>query len=192
MNQVARRGVRSRQKIIHQLGPIDGLLQNLAVCIIPGIAADRGQPVRGQRHEPGLRHPPGDILDIGVEAAVFVDHQHGGDFPGRLGGFHQITLYRAVAVGGAIGCETRLDIRVIERDLLGHRVVGLEHVEQGDGTNPANRILARTVEKLAFGDHAMRVKVIEIEQFLIEILRCQSCHGLAFRSAYLPAGGRLS
>ena len=74
------------EEVLGQLGPIQLLLHGAAIVVIAGIAAERGQAIRGERHEACLRDPARDVLDIGVEAAIFVHDDNPGVGPAAPAG----------------------------------------------------------------------------------------------------------
>ena len=63
----------------------------------------------------------------------------------------------------------RADIRVGKRHLLRQSIVGLQQVKQRQRGHPADGILPRQLEKLAFADFAVGVVVIVFEQLLRKI-----------------------
>ncbi len=147
-----------------------------ALLVIAGIAADRGQPVGGERDEAGLGHAPRHILDIGVEAPVLMDHDHAGDLAGGLGRADQIAADLAIALGRLVGDVLRDDVRVGELDLLRHRIVRAQRGEDPRRAQPGDGEGAGAVEELALGDPAMDVEVVELEQLGLEVLCRETGH----------------
>ena len=139
-----------REEIIHQLGRIDRRLQRLAFFIIARIPADAGQPIRGQRQKSGLGQTPGDILDIGVQAAVLMYHHHGGQFSHRSRGLHQIASHIAIAVGRGVGDVIGDNIGVVEADLLGQSIIRRHDAQKRRRRQSADGKLRRLIKKLAF------------------------------------------
>ena len=80
-----------------QLALVEAGLQRAAVVVIARISADRRQPVGSKRQKPLGRDPAGHVLDVGIEPAVLVDHQDGGERP-RSARLHQVSAHGA---GGA-------------------------------------------------------------------------------------------
>ena len=150
---------RAVEHVRAQLGLLQAGLQGAAVVVVAGIAADGREAVGRQRQEPLGGGAAGDILYIGIEPPVLVDHQDGGEGagPGRL---HQVAAHRA---GGAAGRGpahvARLDPRVGERDRLGERVPGQQRVRHGQA---ADRDHAGPLEKLAAVDAPVAVLVVEV------------------------------
>jgi hypothetical protein len=60
----------------------------------------------------------------------------------------------------------RTDIRVGKRHLLRQSIVGLQQIKQRQRGHPADGILPRQLEKLAFADFAVGIVVIIFEQLL--------------------------
>ena len=69
-------------EVLEHLIPVALGLHFAAVIIIARIAAERVKRVRGERDVAGKRRAPRDILDVGVEAAVFVHDNHAGPLDG--------------------------------------------------------------------------------------------------------------
>ena len=134
--------LRAVQHVRLQLAAVETRLQFLAVVVIAGIAADRVQPVGGEGDKPFDRGAPGDVLDIGVEAAVLVDHEDGRERPvaGRL---DQVAAHFArIAAGGIVGDVVRRHPRIRERDRLRVGVArqqGLRHGKPGHAADQGQR-----------------------------------------------------
>ena len=62
-------------EVLGHLRAIDLAEQLAALLVVAGIAADRREAVRRERHEVLEREPPRDVLDVRVEAAVLVDDE---------------------------------------------------------------------------------------------------------------------
>jgi uncharacterized ParB-like nuclease family protein len=54
------------EEILRHLGPIELGEKLQAFFDVAGIAADRREAIRRERHEVGNRQPPGDVLDIKI------------------------------------------------------------------------------------------------------------------------------
>jgi hypothetical protein len=80
------------QHVGAQLGLIQPRLQRPPVVVIPRIAPDGEEPIGGEGEEALHRDAPGHVLDVRIEAAILVDHEHGRKRarPRRL---HQIAAY---------------------------------------------------------------------------------------------------
>ena len=74
-----------------------------------------------------------------------------------------------------------VDPRVVGRDLLRERVVGAEPFEQRLGGDAAHGEGRRPAGEIATAQAAVRVVVVEVEQFLIEVLGSFSVHGSLLR-----------
>ncbi len=166
------------EEIVHQLHRVDGLLQLAALVVVAGIAADACQPVGGQREVASLAKPPRDILDIGVEAAILVHDDHCGQLAGGGGGAGEQSVHVAMTLRRGIGDPLGSDRGIVGRHLLGERIIGAHLAQDRGGGQAAHGIFPGAVEKFALGDLAMRVEVIELEQFRGEVPGGQSGHGL--------------
>ena len=127
-----------RDEIFGHLLAVDGAKRRRTFLIIARITADRGQPVGSERHIAGLGEAAGDVFDIGVEPAIFVNDEHDGKLfaLGRLG---EIALDRAVAGRRIDRLVADLDVLVLRRHGLRPRVIGRQalkdrrHGEAADG-----------------------------------------------------------
>jgi hypothetical protein len=84
------------------------LPEHLARLVLVGRrAAERRQEVGRQRDEAFQRQAPGDVADVGVEAAVLVHDDDGRQLGGRPGGLRQIALHlaRTARIGDVLGCH---------------------------------------------------------------------------------------
>ncbi len=75
-----------------------------------------------------------------------------------------------MSVRGRVHDVLRQDVGVVKADLFGQRIIRRHHVQQRCSGETAHRKLARAVKEFALGDPAMGVIVIQLKQFLIEIL----------------------
>ena len=73
------------KKVFHQLGSVHARLHRLAFIIGSRDTRQAATDRPGQATEPGFRHPPVDIGNIGIEAAVLMNDQHRRQFAGRAG-----------------------------------------------------------------------------------------------------------
>ncbi len=94
-------------EILGHLGAIDLAEELPTLLVVARIAADAGQPVGRERHEIGGAQTPRHIFDIRIEAAIFVHHQHAGQFPAGIGWTHQVPVDGAVALRRRYGGDTR-------------------------------------------------------------------------------------
>ena len=77
------------QLVLVELG-----LERATVVVVTGIAADRKQSIRCQGKETFNRAAPCHVLDVGIEAAIFVHHQHRRERSVALG-LHQVAAHLA-------------------------------------------------------------------------------------------------
>ncbi len=152
-----------------QLGLVEAGLQRAALVVVAGIAADRKQSIRRQRQEALRGGAPRHVLDVGVESAVLVDHQHGGERPlsARL---HQVAAHGAgAAAGRGIADVARLDALVGEGDGLRLRVTGQQRLRHGQAGYARDRDRARPGQELAAVDVSVAVLVVEIVDALVDL-----------------------
>ena len=85
---------RAVDHVLIQLRGVEFPLQRAAVVVVAGVAAHWGQSIRGQREESGHGGAPRYVLDVGIEAAVLVNDQHGREraVAGRL---HEVPAHGA-------------------------------------------------------------------------------------------------
>ena len=140
-----------------------------AFVVVAGIAAEWEEGVRPEGEKPGDGEASSDILDVGIESAVFVDDHDAGLFRGGPGGFGEIAAHFPGALGRGILGVFGLDAFVVLGHLLGEGVVRSERFEQrGDG-DPADGEARGAFEESASVHPAVGVVVVEIEEFLIEV-----------------------
>ena len=101
------------------------------LVLVVGRAALRRQIVAAEGDEAFLGHAPRHVLDVRVEAAVLVDHEHGG-----IGSFRRL--------GAPDSLDARRDLRHLGPDRrvvlgndLGVGIIVLEHGEQRRGRRGA-------------------------------------------------------
>ena len=164
------------EEVVHEHFRIDLRLQLAAALVVAGVAADGAQAVGRQRSEAGLGHAPGDVLDVGVEAAVLVHHHHAGHRVFGAGRHHQVAAHLAMALRRGVGDVLRADARVGERDLLRQRIVRAQRGQQGDGAHAPDRQRAGAVQELPAAEPAVHVTVVELEQLGRKVLRGQAGH----------------
>ena len=147
------------------------------LVIVPRVSAQRAQRVGGERQEPLDRQPPRDILDVRVQPAILVDDEDRRELRvlGLRAGEEALDL--PAALGRLIRDVFGADPRVVGRDLLRERVVGAEPLEQRLGGDAAHGEGRRPAGELATAQSAVRVVVVEVEQFLIEVPGLFSFHG---------------
>ena len=75
-----------------QLALVETGLQRPAVVVVAGVAADRGEAVGREGHEALDRGAARHVLDVGIEAAILVDHQHRRERP-RPARLHEVPAH---------------------------------------------------------------------------------------------------
>ena len=150
-------------EVFRQLALVELPLHRPAFVVGAGIPAERRQAVRGQGREPGDGDAAGDILDIGIEAAVLVNDDDTAALGLRRGGADQVSANGAVALGRSVGDELPLYAPVAFLDLLGERVPRRQGIEEGRGGDPADGEFRGLIEKHPAFDQPMGVTVVEIE-----------------------------
>jgi hypothetical protein len=87
------------QHVLPQLRLVELRLHRPAIVVVSRIAAERRQAVRRKREEPLHRDPPRHVLDVRIQAPVFMDHEHRRPRPAsrRL---HQIAFYLVAITTG--------------------------------------------------------------------------------------------
>jgi hypothetical protein len=88
------------------------------LVLVAGVAAEREQRVGREGDEAVQRQPARDVLDVRVQAAVLVHHQHQRQRAGGLRRPHQVAARLAVALGGIEVQPLGLDARVGRRHHL--------------------------------------------------------------------------
>jgi hypothetical protein len=151
------------------------VLVGLGVQLARGILARRGPAGDGQevgrKGEVTLdREPSRHVLDMRVEAAVFLDHDDGG--PLALGrGPHQVTVDRAF--GRLVRHPLGREPAVVGRDDGGLGVIVLQQRQQRRGGRRRARKLGQAIEEFAPIDPAVGEAVVEIDDALVhECLPC--------------------
>ena len=160
---------RAVEQVGAQLGLVEIALQGAAVVIVARVAADRRQPVGREREETIDGGAARDVLDIGIEAAVLVDHQHGRERP-RAGRLDEVTAHGA---GGAarrrIGHIGRLHALVGERDRLRLGVARQQRLRHRQSGAADDRDRPGAAEKLAPVHAPMAILVVEVEYALVDL-----------------------
>ena len=136
---------RAVDHVLAQLRLIEAGLQRAAVVVVAGIAADRRQAVGRQRDEARDGGAPRDVLDIRIQAAVLVNHEHGRKRARRRSAARDSRASRpSVPPGDGYSTYFALMRVVGERDRLRldiAREQRLRHRERG--TPPMTSALAR-------------------------------------------------
>ena len=153
------------QHIGAQLGLVELRLQRAAIVVVAGITAERRQAIRRQREKTIHREPARDVLDVRVEPAVLVNHQH--RRPGSVAlRVHQVAAHLfAVPAGRRIRHVARLDARVGEGDGLSPGIVRKQSLRHHQRRR-AQR--TRAPHEFAAVDAAVAILVVEIEYLLVD------------------------
>jgi len=163
--------MRRGEEIFRHPGAIELREQRQALLVIAGVAAERGQPIGREGDEIGERETARDVLDIGVEATIFVDDEDRRE-PGRVRRPHQVALDAAIALRRRHRGGFGLDPLVVRRNLDRPGVIRPQHLEERGGGQPADGEFLRAMQKPAAADRAMHVAVEQVQQPLREI-RCR-------------------
>ncbi len=98
---------------------------------------------------------------------------------GGAGGAGEKAAHLAAAVGRGIFEVFGEHAVVLLGHLGGEGVLRAQHLEQGGGGQAADGELGGPVDEAAAVDLAVDVVVVEVEQFLVEILRGAAGHGVS-------------
>ena len=195
-----RGGVRAQElerghPVLHHHVPVHLALHRATVVIVSGIPAERGQRVRTQRDEVGRREASYDVLDVRIQATVFVDDQHrrlGPRGPFRHG---HVTAHGSGTVGGVVFDVLGLNALVRLRDLSGPRVLRLQRIEHRHRCGTAPDHLRGAFQEAASIDEPVYVPIEQRQHLFWEITRLLSFshflppRGLGVPTALLsPAG----
>jgi hypothetical protein len=157
--------LRAIEHVLAQLRLVELRLHRAPVVVISRIAAQGRQPIGREREESVHRRAPSHVLDVRIQPAVLVDHQHRRPrpVPRRL---HQIAAHLlAVPAGRGISHIARLDPAVGEGDGLRPGVIGqqaLRHHQRGGAQR------AGPPCEFAPVDAAVAVLVVQIEDLLVD------------------------
>jgi hypothetical protein len=144
------------------------------------IPAHRSQTVRRKGNEIGRGETTGDVFDVRIEAAIFVNDED----DRMLAIFYrtrEIAFDRAVP-GGRLHCfVANLDAFVIRRDLLRPGIVRRQALKDCHRGQSAGRELAKTIKEGTAVDVAVLVLVKQVQQ-LLRVIRCLlSFHSFSLR-----------
>ena len=157
---------RAVQHVGAQLGGIEAGLQRAAVVVVAGIAADREQAVGREGEEAVECCAPRHVLDVGVEAAVLVNHQHRGE-RARARGLHQIAAHGARgAARRRPGDVARLDLGIGEGNRLRVGVARKQRLRHGE---PAHGDGGGAREERAAVHAAVAILVVELEHAAVDV-----------------------
>ncbi len=65
-----------RNEVLEELRAVELALHLASLVVCAWVAAQRRQPVRRERQKAFGGHAARHVFDVGIQAAVFVDHQH--------------------------------------------------------------------------------------------------------------------
>jgi len=105
-----------------------------------------------------------------------MDHQYGGQLALGRSGLGQITAHRPGSLRRRILEVFGLQSLVIFRHLLGQGIIRTQACQQSLRRQPTYRKLSCPVQKIPAADPPVRIVVIKIEQFLIEVQSVFSFH----------------
>jgi hypothetical protein len=152
-------GYRRFHEVLARLGLVE-LREHLArLVLVAGIAAEREERIGCEGHEALEGDATRDVLDVGIEPAVLVDHEHCRQLPRSLGGPDEIAPHAARPRRRGVLYVLGLKPRVVLRNLLGLREAGVQGVEQHHGGETAHGVLGRPVEEAAAIEGAVDVGV---------------------------------
>ena len=165
-------------EVLYHLLRFAFLLEITAGFVGAGVAAERRQGIRGEGDESRHGHAAGDVFDVGIQAAVFMNDDDAGLLAIGFGGLGKQAAHFAAALGRFVFGVFRFDAGVVLGDLLRPRVIGTQGFQQGGGSQAAHGEFTGTVEEGAAGDLAMHIFIVEIQKFLVEIGSSLAVHGV--------------
>ncbi len=140
------------------LGAVHRAEKLAALFVITRITPDRGQAIGGQRHVASGGKTAGNVLHIGIEAAIFVHHQNGRQAAvAGAGRSHQVTADAAIALRRGHRDGLGADAAVVFRHLYRPGIIGLQHLEQRQRTDAAHGIFLCAFEEITPPDGAMDI-----------------------------------
>ena len=145
---------------------------------IAGIAAERRERVRREGHEVGQRESSRDVLDVRVEATIFVDDDNAGQFARGVRGPRKISTHGSRALRRRVGQKFGLDASVVLGDLLAESKVRPQAFQHRRGGETADSILAGTIEKIAAVEPTVDITIEQLENFGRKIGGLHSFHGI--------------
>ena len=105
-----------------QLAGVKLGLHVTALVVVSGIAAQRSQPVRGERREACDGEAARHVLDIGIEPPVLMHHDNGATLAAHRR-LHEKPLRGPIALGRLEGDSHALYAGIIGLDLFGQRII---------------------------------------------------------------------
>jgi hypothetical protein len=174
---------RRGEEILLHLARVDLLEQRQPLLVVPGIAADRCQPVRGEGDEIGEGEPVRHVLDVRIEAAVLVDDEDGRE-PVVVGRPRQIAADASVPLRRRDDDSLRPDPPVVGLNLDRPGVVGFEHLKKRRGRGACGRECLRPFQEGAAAHATIDIEVEEIEKLLRKVRRFLPFHAVASSDAW--------
>ena len=172
--------------------PVDHAMVIVPATHVPGVLADaeasgvKSATVYAAAVGDGEGEASRHVLDVGVQATVLVDDEDARELL-RVGRPDEIAFDFTIPLGRGHGFRRRADARVVGLDLDRPGVVRLQHLEQRRGARPADGELLGACEERAPAHAAVHVDVEQVQQFLREVRRLLSAHGIPLRFAAWPA-----
>jgi hypothetical protein len=146
--------------------PVDSAWDHLArLVLVGGRAAERREHIDRQCQEAFQRKPARHVLDMRVEAAVFVDDKDGRAFDFVLAA-HQ--LPRDLCAGGVIRRRVDGKPRIIRRDHRCPGVIVLQQRQQRGGGRGRAGEFGQPIEEIAPAHAAMGECVVAVDDLLVE------------------------
>ena len=161
------------------------------LVLVAGVAARGCQRIGREGHEAVQREAAGDVLNVRVQAAVFVNDQHGGQLVrARAGKAGQVAFDAAGAGGRRVAEPFDFEPWVVLGHLLAGCEVGAQRGQQAGRRHARLGELFRLRKKSAPVQVAVDISVEEDQYFLVKVLGGQACwHGmLPCKSAAYAAG----
>ena len=175
---------RGGHEIFGHLVAVDGSEQHAAFVVVTGKAAHGGEPVRRKRHEVRQSEAARDVLDMRIQAAIFVDDDNPGQLRRRrvscVGTHrpHEISLDDAVSLRRRDGFVSGIDPVIGSGHLLPQGVVRHQRFDNCCRSQPAYGKSLHTGHKVTPTDLAVNEEVIQLyrltRQFGFRWLHCQA------------------
>ena len=166
-----------RHKVFCGFLLVQGGKQGAGLVFIAGVAAQRGQRIRGQHQITFQRQTTGNVFNVRIQPPVFMHHQNGGQLALHSGRAHQITFDGAIARRRRQLNHCSGNPLVVFGYLLGRSKVGTESGQQAGGCQTAYRELLGFFQKPPAIHDAVHIGIKKNQQFLVEILGSFARHG---------------
>ena len=168
---------RGGQHVLAGFALVEGLELRAGGVFVAGVTADRQQGVGREGKVARQRHAPGHVLDVRIQAAVFVDHQHKRQRPGFSGGADQVAAGLAVAHGRFEARAAGRQPRIVGFDLPGLDELRGQRRQQPGGPGDAGGKTSGGLQEAATVQLPVHVAVEQLQHFGMEILRGLAAHG---------------